>query len=1252
MSGPAKSPEAREQLAVEGFDLLGMLGIGGMGVVYKARQKKLNRLVALKMILAGQGATREQIERFQSEAEAVARLDHPNIVHVYLAGEAAGYPFIALEYVDGPTLAEFWDGWPQPPRQAAASVRTLALAIHYAHAHNIVHRDLKPGNVLVANGWAPSSQRGQDDTLALHEGLLLKITDFGLAKQLDEQFDISRSGQLIGTPSYMAPEQAAGRKDVGPSVDVYALGTILYCALTGRPPFRGETEIDTLDMVRWQEPVPPSQLQPKMPADVETICQKCLQKDPGKRYASAQALADDLGRFLRHEPILGRPVSRPERIWRWCKKNQSDAWLGLGLALLTLALIGASWGLTVWAYREKAAARLNAERASQETKLSGRTSYAATCHGAYQDYKAGRIDHVVRWLKEQESKRPPEQRGFEWSYLHALCRLDLYTLPVPGTKVLTTVFSPDGRWLAGAGEDGIVRVWVMATRQVAFSWHGQQALVRSLAFSPDGKQLVLAGSDGALRRWDFVSGKEPDTLNDDAWGVWTVAFSPEGRWLAAGSADGTIRIWDTVTWRQSPPLRGHSDVVRCVRLNRDGKLASADSGGLIKIWDIVAGRELRTLSGGGPVASVDFSPDGHQLASGGEDTVIRLWDIDQGVSVALEGHTRPVTGVAFSPDGKHVASCSQDGTARVWDVPGTKQVLLFGHEQPVNSVAYSPDCRKLASAAEGCVKIWDATASLESWAWRGHMDAVTSIASGPDGNALASGSRDQTVKIWDGATGEDRLTLAGHTGAVVTVAFAGKDRLISGSEDKTIRIWDLQTSDTLHVLGGHTDAVRSVAVTPDGRWIISGGNDQTVIVWDADSGAAVAKLPSGMKTVLAVAVSPDGKLVAWAGTNEKVMIWDFDDRHEPLPLAVRIPRILGLAFQPGTGHLACGGTGGIIELWDVARAEKLFSVRACQSDEDELGGLAFSPGGHQLASASGTGTVKLWDPVTGQELISLEPASRVRDQRCLGVCFGASGEQLACAGSDWLVRVWDASPDTEAQRVHREAQSLMRFWFARGMDEAAVQARPAFDTIVDSRKKALEQLPKYARREVECEAARLVKQLFGQALFRDEVIERLRTEPTASEAVRQHGLELACHHLEDAKALDQAAWRALRHPLPPGPELDRALRQAEAANRIIATTPVRGKLPTTLGVAYYRAGRYQEAATVLADAARRYQFPPNLAVLAMAHSRLGQVEKARAEFQELQEMMAQAFWERVPDAKSFYREAESLLHPPSGAPAR
>jgi tetratricopeptide (TPR) repeat protein len=324
-----------------------MLGQGGMGVVYKARQRAPKRLIALKMILAGAGATPKQITRFKVEAEALGRLQHPNIVQVHSAGEAEGYPFIALEYIDGPTLAQKWNGLPQPPREVAMMVRTLALAIEHAHQRDVVHRDLKPGNVLLAGSRLPKERRYKDDTPAIDGDSVPKISDFGLAKQLDEGFQVSLSGQLIGTPSYMAPEQAAGIKDtVGPAADIYALGAILYNGLTGQAPFRGGNDLETLDQVRFQEPVPPRQLVPKVPVDLETICLKCLQKDRARRYASALDLADDLTRYLEGRPIVARPVGRVEHLKRWCRRNPMDAAL---LACLMVALgLGFSAALTLW----------------------------------------------------------------------------------------------------------------------------------------------------------------------------------------------------------------------------------------------------------------------------------------------------------------------------------------------------------------------------------------------------------------------------------------------------------------------------------------------------------------------------------------------------------------------------------------------------------------------------------------------------------------------------------------------------------------------------------------------------------------------------------------------------------------------------------------------------------------------------------------------------------------------------------------
>src|SRR5262245_24292481 len=343
---------ASELPVVRGYELLSLLGRGGMGIVYKARQLGLKRLVALKMTLGGPHTSAEELARFRAEAEAVAHLQHPNIVQVYEVGEQAGCPYFALEFVNGGSLQKQLAGAPQPSQAAAQLLDVLARATHYAHEHGIIHRDLKPGNVLLTK-----------------EGIA-KITDFGLAKQLQEDIERTQSGAILGTPSYMAPEQARGKpKEIGPAADVYALGAILYEMLTGRPPFKAETSWDTLQLVISQEPLPPSRLHPKVARDLETICLKCLEKEPRKRYGSAHGLAEDLRRFLAREPIMARPVSKPERLWRWCRRKPGISSLAAAVILLALAgVVGLIFGIFNIAKAKELAER-NAERADRNAEL-------------------------------------------------------------------------------------------------------------------------------------------------------------------------------------------------------------------------------------------------------------------------------------------------------------------------------------------------------------------------------------------------------------------------------------------------------------------------------------------------------------------------------------------------------------------------------------------------------------------------------------------------------------------------------------------------------------------------------------------------------------------------------------------------------------------------------------------------------------------------------------------------------------------
>jgi serine/threonine-protein kinase len=361
--GPPKLPETipdfRDGEAtgkwgqVAGYEILGVLGRGAMGVVYKARQRGLKRIVALKMISAGAHCSPADLVRFRSEAVAVADLQHPNIVQIYEVGEDHGHPYFSLEYVEGDSLAKKIGGMPQHPRSAALLVRSLADGMDYAHQRGIIHRDLKPANVLL-------NLRGEP-----------KVTDFGLVKRLEDDAGQTQSGSILGTPSYMAPEQAEGKiKQIGPRSDLYALGGILYELLTGRPPFRSASILDTLQQVRTQDPIPPSQFEPKLPRDLETICLKCLQKDPAKRYATAAALGEDLHRYLTGEPIMARPVTRAEWLWRWCWRNKRLAFLGGVVTILVLAWAATSTLLFRLARANEQDALANAAAASQNALLA------------------------------------------------------------------------------------------------------------------------------------------------------------------------------------------------------------------------------------------------------------------------------------------------------------------------------------------------------------------------------------------------------------------------------------------------------------------------------------------------------------------------------------------------------------------------------------------------------------------------------------------------------------------------------------------------------------------------------------------------------------------------------------------------------------------------------------------------------------------------------------------------------------------
>lgn len=995
---PAETP------VIPGYELRRELGHGRMGVVYEARQVLHDRVVALKVIDDEALGGSHNLSAFCAEASAAAHLRHPHIVPILEVGDAEGQPYLATELIRGAvSLEQKVARAPLAPRDAAALLETLARALHHAHQERVLHLDLDPGNVLLTPDGTPH------------------LADFGLA--------YFRRGHhhghaFPGNPAYAAPEQFDGPATaVGPATDVYGLGAVLYEALTARPPFLASTAEATLALARAGNPLPPSVLRPDVPRDLEYICLKCLRKAPGQRYASAEALADDLRRFLDGRSVQSAPAAVAGRLAGWCRRNPLAAGLSAGLCLgLAIAL-----GVMVHRYHQATQAWAAAEMqiASAEDSMQLALDKADTQRQARADTerKLVRVGLDLKDLRQKYDAKHKDLLATDGARQKAIQQRDkadtLRGIAEENTQKArqATRQATDDR---NEAMRNLVRMHVVAGTQrleggdpsAALPWFVEALrLAHKQELPEDAHRLrlaaVLSQCPRPVRLW--APAKEVDHLR----------LAPDGRVLAVWS-DGIASLVDLATGKRVGEEMIHEAEVTHALLSPDGRrLLSADKMGRVRMWDPATGKlAFEAIQLTGPPLGLAFSPDGRRFLTLNAraprppyDPVVRVWDAATGATVGMAlGSDLTAQPASLSPDGRLVLTCCRDRCARVWDpLTGNQVGASLEHAGNLTHASFSPDGKSILTAsADGTARVWHAATGKPVTRPLPHPTTVTTASFSPDGRRVLTAGEDGTVRLWDAATGDPAGQVLRPREPLTHASFSPDGRSVLTASDRgAVRLWDPATGKGVQAVLRHGASVRHVAFSPEGAALLT-FDGKLARLWDLTVGTAPGPMAPADKDTGTPTFTPDGSRVVRV-TGMKAQVYETSS-NKPLGVALTHKEaITGAAFSPDGRRVLTfsnrpKGTDleGEVRVWDAATGKPVGDAL------EHLRGVTkarFSPDGSRVVTVSPDQKVRIWDPVKAV----LVGKAIDHDIDVLDALFTPDGRRILILTTDNWARIWDAA---------------------------------------------------------------------------------------------------------------------------------------------------------------------------------------------------------------------------------------------------